>query len=478
MRARFGPRYRWILLGSVMVGTMASIMSSTIVNVAIPDMSHHFTLGQERAQWVSSGFMVASTVGMLTTPWMLARFGYRATYVATMLLLMAGGILGGLAGSFAWVLIARLAEGLAAGVVQPIPAIILLRAFEPHEQGRASGLFGMGVVLAPALGPSIGGLLVDWFGWRSIFFMVVPFCLVSVWLAYRFVPVTAPGGVAAQRDAALDWPGLLLATVGISCLLNGLVDLHGGAHAAGALLGGAAVALAAFIGWERRLQASGREPLVNLRLFADRRYTMGVLVSFIYGTALFGSTYLLPVYMQLGLKLPAAHVGTILLPAGIVLALSIGAVGRITHRVPTHVLVSAGLALLSASFALMATVGLATPLAVLVAWTVLGRVGLGFIMPSLNIGAMRSLDKALIPHGASAINFMRMLGGAAGVSLCAVALEWRTAAHGDSLALAATSPARLAAFDETFLMLAAVCVLALLAAWQLRERPQAPDAAQ
>jgi hypothetical protein len=182
--------------------------------------------------------------------------------------------------------------------------------------------------------------------------------------------------------------------------------------------------------------------------------------------------------MQLGLKLPAAHVGTILLPAGIVLAFTIGGVGRITHRVPTHVLVSTGLALLAASFALMPTVGLATPLALLVAWAILGRVGLGFIMPSLNIGAMRSLDKSLIPHGASAINFMRMLGGAAGVSLCAVALEWRIAAHGDSLARAATSPARLAAFDETFLMLAGVCALALLAAWQLRERPQTPAAGE
>ena len=94
---RHGPRYRWLLLLSVMVGTMASIMSSTIVNVAIPDMSHHFALGQERAQWVSSGFMVATTVSMLTTPWLLARYGYRRTYIAAMLLLMAGGIVGGFA---------------------------------------------------------------------------------------------------------------------------------------------------------------------------------------------------------------------------------------------------------------------------------------------------------------------------------------------------------------------------------------------
>lgn len=480
MRERHGPRYRWLLLISVMVGTMASIMSSTVVNVAIPDMSHHFTLSQERAQWVSSGFMVAMTVSMLTTPWLLARYGYRRTYVGTMLLLLAGGVAGGLAAHFPLVLAARVAEGLAAGVVQPIPAIIMLRAFEPHEQGRASGMFGMGVVLAPALGPSIGGVLVDWFGWRSIFFMVVPFCLASIWLAYRYVPTSAPGGAAADgRGPRLDWRGLLLGSIATLCLLNGLVEVRGGDPLlAAALLAAALLALAATLWWLRRARGSGREPLLNLDLFACRTYAFGSLVAFIYGIALFGSTYLLPVYMQMALKLPASHVGTILLPSGIVLAITIGIAGRLTTRLPTYVMVSGGLVLLAASFALMPTVGLQTGLWVLVAWAILGRIGLGFILPSLNLGAMRPLARALIPQGASAINFLRMLGGATGVSLCAIVLEWRLAAHGDALTRPETSVARLAAFNESFLLLAAVCAVAVIAAWQLRDDPRPAPAAQ
>lgn len=480
LRERHGARYRWLLLMSVMVGTMASIMSSTVVNVAIPDMTHHFTLNQERAQWVSSGFMVAMTVSMLTTPWLLARYGYRRTYVGTMLLLMAGGIAGGVAAHFPVVLAARVAEGLAAGVAQPIPAIIMLRAFEPHEQGRASGIFGMGVVLAPALGPSIGGLLVDWWGWRSIFFMVLPFCLLSIWLAYRYVPTSAPGGAAAQgKGPRLDWRGLLLGSTGTLCLLNGLVEVRGGdPWLAAALLAGAAAALAATLAWLRHAARSGREPLLNLDLFAHRTYAFGSLVAFIYGIALFGSTYLLPVYMQLGLALPASHVGTILLPSGIVLAVTIGVAGRLTNRLPTRVMVGGGLVLLALSFALMPTIGLQSPLALLVAWAILGRIGLGFILPSLNLGAMRPLDRAQIAQGASAINFVRMLGGAAGVSLCAIVLEWRIAAHGDVLTRAGTSPARLAAFNESFLLLAAICALAVVAAWQLRDAPRAGAAAQ
>jgi predicted MFS family arabinose efflux permease len=328
----------------------------------------------------------------------------------------------------------------------------------------------MGVVLAPAIGPSLGGVLVDLFGWRSIFFMVIPFCLASLWMAFRYVPNTAPGGVAANRQgAALDWRGLMLGGAGTLCLLNGMVALHGGSSAtAGLLLGGALLALLLFMAWQRRMAGSGREPLMNLALFGYRPFAMGSIVAFIYGTALFGSTYLLPVYMQLGLGLSASYVGSILLPAGFVLAVTIALVGRLADRHPTWLLVSTGLALLALSFALMLTVTLQSAIWVLVLWAILGRIGLGFILPSLNLGSLRALDPNLISQGSSAINFLRMLGGAIGVSLCGIVLEWRLAAHGDSLAQAASSPARLAAFNEAFLMLAALCALALVAAWWMR----------
>jgi EmrB/QacA subfamily drug resistance transporter len=478
LQARYGPRYRWLLLGAVMIGTMASVMSATIINVAIPDLSQHFALGQGRAQWVTSGFMVAMTVSMLTTPWLLARYGYRGTYVGCMLLLMAGGIVGGLANNFNLVLAARVAEGLAAGVVQPIPAIIIMRAFGPHEQGRANGLFSMGVVLAPAIGPSVGGVLVDLLGWRSIFFMVVPLCLMSMWLAWRYVPDNAPGGVAANPHGDnIDWRGLLLGGVGTLCLLNGMVVLRGSDELQAALLLGAALAaLGLFLWWQRRMAGTGRTPLMNLGLFNYRQFAMGSVVAFIYGTALYGSTYLLPVYLQLGLNLAASHVGTILLPAGLVLAGTIAGVGRLADRHPTWLLVSIGLGLLAASFSLMLTVSFASALWLLVIWVTLGRIGLGFILPSLSLGSLRPLPKELIPQGASAISFVRMLGGAIGVSLCGIVLEWRLAAHGDSLANVASSAARLAAFNETFLMLAALCLLAMVAAWQLRASasPAAP----
>ena len=474
LEAHYGERYRWLLLLAVMIGTMAAIMSSTIINVAVPDMSRHFGLGQERAQWVASGFMIAMTVSMLTTPWLLARYGYRRTYAGTMLVLLVGNVAGALAPDFSLVLAARVVTGLAAGVVQPIPAIIIVQIFQPHEQGRAGGIFGMGVVLGPAIGPSVGGLLVDWFGWRSVFFMVVPLCLASLWLARRYVPTSPPASsLASRRGGKLDWPGLLLAGSGTICLLNGLVQLHTGASpAALLLLLAAAGAMVSFVVRQHRLSRAlaqgGDPPLMNLTLFAHRPFAMGSVVAFIYGMALFGSTYLLPVYMRLGLMLSPSHVGTVLLPAGLMLGITIPLVGRLSDRQPTHLLVSIGLLLLASSFVLMGTIGPNTGLWLLVVWAIVGRIGLGFILPSLNSGSLRGLHKDLLPQGSSTINFLRTLGGAAGVSICGIVLEWRLAAHSDALTNPASSAGRMAAFDETFYMLAALCALALLAAWRLR----------
>jgi EmrB/QacA subfamily drug resistance transporter len=439
-----------------MLGTMAAIMASTIVNVAVPDMSRYFTLGQERAQWLSAGFMAAMTLSMLTTPFLLERFGYRHTTMGAVFILMLGGISGGFSRSFEWVLAMRVVEGLCAGVLQPIPAIIILHAFEKHEQGKAMGIFGMGVVLAPALGPSIGGVLVEAFGWRSIFFVVAPFCAAALGLGARYLPHGAPGGMPVNQDGRrLDVLGLALLSVAVLCGLNGLVQLHGVSPNLGlVLLSVAALAVGGFIARQRR----AAHPLMQLALFGHRPFAMGGWVAFIYGMALFGSTYLVPVFMQIALELPPSQAGAVLLPAGLVLAVTIPVAGRLADRLAVSRLVSAGLLLLAASFALMVGVGLATSLWIITLWAIVGRVGLGCVLPSLNLGAMRGLPLHLIPQGSSGINFLRQLGGAVGVNLVGIVLEWRLRVH---------VAAPLVAFHETFAMLALITAAAVIAAWRM-----------
>jgi EmrB/QacA subfamily drug resistance transporter len=465
LRDRYGDRYKWLVLLTVMVGTMASILSSTIVNVAVPDLSQHFTLGQERAQWVSAAFMLAMTLSMLTTPWLLLRFGLRRTYTGAILVLLTGGVIGGFSVNYPMLLAMRVVEGLASGVLQPIPAIVILRAFDTSEQGKAMGIFGFGVVLAPALGPTIGGFLVEQFGWRSIFFVVVPFCLLVLVLIRRFLSVNSPLMGDAKR---LDWKGLLLAGVSTISIMNGLVQLHGDKLRAAGLL---TLGLACFIGFIV-YQIRTEQPLMNMKLFSYRQFAMGALVAFIYGMGLFGSTYLLPVYMQMALHYSPSRAGLILLPAGFVLAVAIPLAGRLADRYPANVLVSIGLALLALSFGLMAMGAPGTSYFTLMAWAIIGRIGLGFVLPALSLGAMRGLDINLIAQGASTINFLRQLGGAIGVSLVGIVLEWRLAVHQTGLAAGqdGSMANRIHAFGDTFLFVAAICATAVAAAWRMRAK--------
>lgn len=476
LRERYGERYRWLLLLAVLSGTIASLIPSTSVNVAIPAMSAYFHIGQARAQWITSGFMVASTVSMLTTPWLLTRFGYRITYVSAVALLMLGALLGGVALNFPVVLASRMLEGIAAGIIQPIPAVIILHAFKPHEQGRAGGLFGMGVVLAPAIAPALGGVLTDLLGWRSTFFMVVPVSLIAMWLGLKFTPHSSPGGASVgENTAGLDWIGLTLGAGGTLSLLNGMAQLHNDpVGPALMLIALSAVLLTGFVFWQKLLLKRDRRPLMDLRLFNCRAFTMGCIVSAVYGTAMFGSTYLLPLFMQMGVGLSASYAGNLLLPAGLVLALTFPVVGRMADKHPAHWLVSVGLVLLALSFALMIFVRAGTALWVLAAFIVVGRIGLGFILPSLNLGAMRPLDKSLIAQGSSTISFIRMLGGAAGVSLFGVVLQWRMEVH-EADATLSTQAAHLLAFHECFVLLTVLCLIAMAAATQLRSsQPEAP----
>jgi DHA2 family multidrug resistance protein len=468
LTARYGERTRWLILVVLMIGTISSIISSTIINVAIPDMSRAFVLTQARAQWVSASFMIAMTLGMLLTPWLLLRLGLRRTFIGAVGLLGCGGLVGGLANSYELVLAMRVTEGLAAGILQPLPNILILRAFAEREQGRAMSYFGFGVILAPAVGPSVGGFLVEAFGWRSIFFVVLPFCLLAALLARRYMPINS--ALMGERQP-LDWTGLMLISAATIMLMNGLVEISQSPALGGGLLVAGAIALIAFILWQMRAAF----PLVDMRLFSYRQFAMGAIVSFIYGASLYGSTYLLPVYMQLGLGYTPTHAGLLLLPAGICLAIVIVLAGRLIEVIRPYQQVTLGLALLMASFLLMATNHLSTNYIVLVLWVIVGRIGLGLILPSLSIGAMRGVDYSLVSQGSSGISFVRQLGGAMGISICGIVLQWRLGIRGGG-AVDATQVEpvqRLAAFDDTFLFLGILLGLAMLAAWRMRPAPAA-----
>jgi DHA2 family multidrug resistance protein len=464
LRERYGPRLKWVVLGTAMVGMMAAVLSSTVVFVAVPALSHQFSVGQERVQWVSSAFMIALTLAMLLTPWLLIRYGLRITFLAAIIGLMAGGIGCAFAPNFPMLIAMRVLEGAASGVLQPIPGIVIMRAFPPDKQGRAMGIFGLGVVMAPALGPVVGGILIEQLGWRSIFLVVVPFCLLTIALVQRYV---GDDPSVTRDDKPLDWVGLTWIGASTVAILNGLTDLDNSPVLAWQQLGAGLLGAVTFVLYQLRKA----EPLLQMRVFRHRQVTMGALVAFLYGFGIFGVGYLLPVFLQMALSYSPSQAGWMQLPGYIALAVAMPIAGRLTDRIPPYRMITLGSGLLVLSIAAMASVGLATSFLVACAWITLGRLGLGIMSPALSVGAARGLSREEIPDAMSVNGFARQLGGAIGVSIVGVVLEWRLSANGAGLIdLSVDAVQRTRAFDQTFLIVAALSAPVVIAGWFMRAR--------
>jgi EmrB/QacA subfamily drug resistance transporter len=503
--ARWGPSYRWFVTLTALTGAVSCILSSTIVVVALPDVVGALGMGTEEGQLLATGFLAANTGFMLLNAWAVERWGFRLTYLVSIGVFVAASVLAGITDSEMVMVLARIAQGGSAGLLQPLSMQIIFLVFPPERRGTAMGMFSFGVVMAPALGPTLGGVLVDSFGWHAVFFLSLPTALLGFALGFLFMP----GRAAHARDRGFDFAGAALLALAIGLLLSGLTDgqHHGwGSDEVRFQLAGAVLATLAFVGW----QAVARDPLMNLGVFRHGGFVAAALVAFIYGGAIFGSTYLIPLLVQLVQGYTPTRSGLIMMPGGIVVAFVFLFAGRLADRVTPWIPICAGLAIFAVSSVLIGGVGTDTPFWTLAIWILIGRIGLGLTMPNMNVGAMRALPPPLFGQGAGAINFFRMLGGAFGTNLLSIHLEQRTQAHAEALnarlegAPAALEARRLleglfqqgglpevirhdAAYDfmtrmveaqglmlgfrDAFLITGLVCLLAILPGLTLRQKP-------
>ncbi len=426
--ARYGPRYRWIVTCTVMLGTISAQLTSTTINVAIPDIMGAFGIGQDKAQWLSTGNLAAMTVGMLLNAWLMNTFGQRKTFVGALGVFIVALLGAGASPNEHVLILCRVFQGAVAGLLQPLAMFTLFLVFPPNQRGTAMGLFGMSVILGPALGPTLGGVLIEHFNWRFVFYLAVPVCAAGMLLGSLFMP---------ERDESdprmrFDWTGFLLLTTSLGCLLTGLSNgQREGWHSDYiiTLFGIAISGCAAFVLWELR----NPEPLVNLRVFASARFASAAAVACAFGAGLFGTVYLVPLFVQTVQHYTPLAAGLLLMPAGIVLGLFMPLGGYLSDRFPARVLVIIGLLCFAASSFWLAGIDANMPFWI-VAWGVaLSRVGLGIIKPALNVTALRALRPELLGQGAGMINFTRQLGGAFGVNLLSVMLDRRTFFHSDTL---------------------------------------------
>lgn len=456
---RHGDRYKWMLLAVVGIGSVAGVLSTSAFNVAVAALAQEFGLGQDRAQWAVTGFMAAMTLAMLPAAWLLDRVGFRRTFLVATVLLAAGSVAGSLSGGFGSVVAARALQGVATGVLQPLAMLVVLRLFPPQVQGRASGLLTLGIVLTPAVAPALGGMLVDGFGWRAIFLLNLPFCVVALVSGLYLLPL--PREI---KRSPFDWLGAALLSGATLAVVEGVASLqHSGLLSAWTLghLALVAALLAGFVLHARRSAA----PLIHIDLFANHTFTMGAVVSFTYGFGLYGSTYLVPVFLQHALGYSATAAGSALIASGIALALTTPVAGRMADLFPPKHVTTGGLVLFGASFFIFYVLAGGISYTELIVATVISRVGLGMILPALNLATLRHLAPHQLAQSSVIVSYLRQLGGVLGIAAMAVFVEWRLAA------LAGTPEGLATAYAQCFGFLALVILASAAAASRMRHQP-------
>lgn len=419
---------------TTMIAMISMIMSSTMVNVAIPDIMGAFGIGQDQAHWMSTGFLSAMTVSMLLNAWLVGRFGPRASFQGAVALFIVAAAIGQLSPTYGGLVVARVLQGMCAGIIQPLAMSTVFLAYPPEERGRAMGWFGMGIVLGPTIGPTLGGVIVDSVAWQWVFSAPVPVMMISAAMGWIFLPARDP----AARRVGVNLTSFVLITAALGLFLNGITegqrDGWDADHCFLLLIGSAAS-----FAWFLYRESTHPAPLIQLRLFSVWHYTASAIVAFVFGAGMFGTLFLVPVMVQTVQGFTATKAGLMLLPGGMVAMAVFPIAGRLSQTVPPVWIISIGLAVFGLSCLWLADAGIATGFWTLALLVAFGRIGLGLVMPSLNLGAMSSVPRELVPSAAGTMNFIRMTGAAIGVNALAIVIDSRIATHSQSLAATQTA---------------------------------------
>jgi DHA2 family multidrug resistance protein len=429
--AQFGANYRWFLLLTMLMGSMSTMLAATTVNVALPAMIGAFGLGQDQAQWMSTAFLASSTLAMLANAWAMATYGPRATYIFGMATFIIGSLLGAVSATLEMLIVARALQGVSAGLLQPMSMFLIFQTFPDRLRGTAMGLFSIGVVLAPAFGPALGGVAVDLASWRFVFVATLPLAVIALAIA----PFLMPDGErqSHEKKPPLDWQGLCLLAVALVGLLSAFAGGNRDGWDSDTTFIKITVALAAavlFYFWERRHPF----PALNPAIFKYRQFWSAGLIIVATGTAIYGSTYLIPLFVQIVQGYSPTAAGVMMIPAGLAMVVGFPIAGRLTDRMDPRWLLTFGILCFAISGFLLAGVTALTPYWLLVSWIMLSRVGIAFCNPPANTTAVRAVPLHLLASATGGVSFLMQVGGAFGVNLLAVLLQRRTIFHGDHLA--------------------------------------------
>src|SRR5580704_4605859 len=423
----------WIIALTVTLATFMEVLDTSIANVALPHIAGSHSAGQDESTWVLTSYLVSNAIVLPLSGWLSSIIGRKHFYMGCVALFTISSFLCGLAPNLPMLIVFRILQGAGGGGLQPSEQAILADTFAPAKRGMAFAVYGMAVVLAPAIGPTLGGWITDNFDWRWIFIINIPVGIISLLLTNRLI--SDPPYMKEQKRTGfkIDYIGLGLLALGLGTLQvvldKGQRDRWFVSHFILILTTISATVLLGVLIWEWH----HKDPIIDLHLFKDRSFAVGNMLMFMVGFALMSSTVLLPLFMQTIMGYTAEQAGLALMPGGFAILVAMPLVGFLLGRYDARRLLFFGMAMLSFALFHMTRFDTAVDFRTLATARVFQAIGLAFLFVPINTAAYAFIPRNKSNAASGLINLARNIGGSIGISLVTTMLARRAQFHQASL---------------------------------------------
>ncbi len=429
---RWRPSHNpWAVAMTVTLATFMEVLDTSIANVALPHIAGSLSAGQDESTWVLTSYLVSNAIVLPISAWMSDRFGRKRFYMTCVLLFTISSLLCGLSTSLPMLIFFRILQGAGGGGLGPSEQAILADTFEPSQRGMGFAMYGMAVVLAPAVGPTLGGYITDNYSWHWIFFINVPVGLLSLFLSSRMVedPPWIKDSIERAKHTPVDYLGLSLIAVGLGSLQvvldKGEREDWLSSHFIQIFTVLTVVALVWFVFWELR----ERNPVLNLRLFKNRNFAVSNTLMFTLGAVLYGSTVLIPQFLQTVMGYTAQLSGEVLSPGGLVIMAMMPVVGYLVSRVDARKLIGFGFIALAVSTYHMSSLYLGIDFKTAMMYRIYQSLGLAFLFIPINTICYIGVPQEQNNQISAMVNLMRNLGGSFGISFVTTMIARRAQVH-------------------------------------------------
>jgi len=438
-------KYKWFVLFNVMIGTFMAVLDATIVNVALPKIMASFGVGIDKIEWVLTAYMLALAVMLPTAAWLADYVGYKRMYFLGLLIFTFGSFMCGMSGNENILIFSRVIQGLGAGIIQPLGMAIIVREFPPQQRGMAVGFWTVAAAASISFGPLIGGFLVDNFNWQLIFDINLPVGIVGM-----LTTIIVQREIKQKRHGAFDIVGFVSVSLFLPVILYALTEGNASTNPEGwhapyvlACFAVSIVSLVVFLTAEFIVE----NPLIDLRLMGNFNFGMSNLIMFLFGMGMFGSTFLLPLFLQNALGYTALQSGSVFLPVGIIQGSVAPLAGFITNRINPKIPILIGILLMATSFYLNSQLSFLSEHDFIMLPLYIRGLGMGIIFTSLLAVSLIDIPREKMAQASGISNVIRQLGGSFGVAILSTLLTVRVNYHSDTYATAMNS--RSDAFKKT-----------------------------